>query len=451
MKSNKLIIILNILTLILFLTLSGQCGPIPKNPYITERAVEKKMIEDGAVVETIVDEAVEEVEDSVIDELTDLSSENIIITVVPEKPIAGQEFEIDIGWIDYVDMEGNLHYVLYREGKLIDSYTIPPFKVTSPKEAGVYTYTIEIPEASIEIDWDIEILKLQSIILEPIPSESGFIVPDGNVNNGGIYFIGDTPSNHIVGSFVSFDIGPLIGANIYEASLGLTLFEDPSWELDNLETIENEMFGLNPPPNPTSIEIDNGNYEIGPLGRIIFHPSTLMVKNIKEFIIDGSTTSIGEEPKNILQNSLDEELDRLIFIMAPENLTSNDNDRADGFIFEVEFVIDYTLPETASIDSTQLENEDIGGIGALLTLDDDDNIIVLEPLPDSPALDAGIQEGDMIIGVDGIDLKDMDIDTVANMIMGPVNTKVAITLVRSDQLRVFICTRQPLPEIAEDE
>ena len=57
----------------------------------------------------------------------------------------------------------------------------------------------------------------------------------------------------------------------------------------------------------------------------------------------------------------------------------------------------------------------------------------------------------MIFAVDGVHIQDMDINTVANMIMGPVDTKVSITLIRSEQLRVFICTRQSLPEIAEDE
>ena len=38
-----------------------------------------------------------------------------------------------------------------------------------------------------------------------------------------------------------------------------------------------------------------------------------------------------------------------------------------------------------------------------------------------------------------------------NKIIGPIGTKVAITVDRSDQVLVFICTREVLPEIEENE
>ncbi|MCH7808880.1 MAG: S41 family peptidase, partial [Planctomycetes bacterium] len=62
-----------------------------------------------------------------------------------------------------------------------------------------------------------------------------------------------------------------------------------------------------------------------------------------------------------------------------------------------------------------------------------DEIEVVSPLEDSPAYYAGIQAGDIIVGVDGELLKGFSINKVVKTITGPKGTKVTLTIRRDDQ------------------
>ena len=76
-----------------------------------------------------------------------------------------------------------------------------------------------------------------------------------------------------------------------------------------------------------------------------------------------------------------------------------------------------------------LEDE-VEGIGVNV-LYQDGNIVVSQPIPGSPAKKAGIRAGDIIISVDGINLKDMIFDTAIEHIRGKEGTPVTVTVVRS--------------------
>ncbi len=75
-------------------------------------------------------------------------------------------------------------------------------------------------------------------------------------------------------------------------------------------------------------------------------------------------------------------------------------------------------------------NDEITGIGVNVIAGDGD-IIVTQPIPESPAYKAGIKAGDIIIGADNVDLRGMDFDTAINYIRGEVGTKVRIKILRS--------------------
>ncbi len=57
-------------------------------------------------------------------------------------------------------------------------------------------------------------------------------------------------------------------------------------------------------------------------------------------------------------------------------------------------------------------------------------IIVLEPMPDSPALKAGLLAGDTVVRVDGKSTAGMGTDEVASLLKGPRGTTVHITVTR---------------------
>ncbi len=76
-----------------------------------------------------------------------------------------------------------------------------------------------------------------------------------------------------------------------------------------------------------------------------------------------------------------------------------------------------------------LEDEVIGiGVSVLYQ---NGNIVVSQPIPGSPAENAGIRAGDIIISADGINLKDMVFETALDYIRGKEGTTVTVTVVRS--------------------
>lgn len=92
---------------------------------------------------------------------------------------------------------------------------------------------------------------------------------------------------------------------------------------------------------------------------------------------------------------------------------------------------DYMDPKEAKEFIASL-NGDLQGIGAELKLEDG-IVIVVNPLPDSPAERAGIRPGDMILKVDGETLGPVtNILDVVTKIRGPAGTIVRLTVIHED-------------------
>jgi carboxyl-terminal processing protease len=72
----------------------------------------------------------------------------------------------------------------------------------------------------------------------------------------------------------------------------------------------------------------------------------------------------------------------------------------------------------------------MSGIGIVVTADDKGQMIVVKPITDSPAFKKGVKEGDIIIAVEGKDIKGMTLDTVISLIRGKEGTDVNITVFR---------------------
>lgn len=73
---------------------------------------------------------------------------------------------------------------------------------------------------------------------------------------------------------------------------------------------------------------------------------------------------------------------------------------------------------------------DFTGIGAQLDTNKKGEVYVKEPLPDTPALKAGVKANDVIIAVDDRPIKHLDIEDVVKMIRGKEGTKVKLSLMR---------------------
>ncbi len=91
------------------------------------------------------------------------------------------------------------------------------------------------------------------------------------------------------------------------------------------------------------------------------------------------------------------------------------------------------------------ENEgNFRGIGALLDTNKDGLVYIKEPLPDAPAIRAGVKSNDVILAVNGKSVKHIDIDKVVKLIRGPEGTVVKLTLQRAGVKKplVIAITRQ---------
>jgi carboxyl-terminal processing protease len=93
----------------------------------------------------------------------------------------------------------------------------------------------------------------------------------------------------------------------------------------------------------------------------------------------------------------------------------------------------FVKPAEHELSQDSFEGE-FGGIGAEVTLDEE-NHIILYPLPESPAQIAGLEDGDILISVDGVEITpETDIHSVVSMIRGPEGEKVNIIIQRPPQM-----------------
>jgi carboxyl-terminal processing protease len=78
-----------------------------------------------------------------------------------------------------------------------------------------------------------------------------------------------------------------------------------------------------------------------------------------------------------------------------------------------------------------------GGVGIQISKEPGEPLRVVTPLYGSPAFEAGIKAGDLIVAVEGKETNDHDLDKLVNMISGPVGTKVTLRIRRPGVIKPF--------------
>lgn len=73
-----------------------------------------------------------------------------------------------------------------------------------------------------------------------------------------------------------------------------------------------------------------------------------------------------------------------------------------------------------------------GGIGAYVGVKDE-QIIIIAPIPDSPAAEAGIRAGDIILEIDGISTSEMSLEEAVLRIRGPEGTPVKLLVLHQSE------------------
>jgi len=102
----------------------------------------------------------------------------------------------------------------------------------------------------------------------------------------------------------------------------------------------------------------------------------------------------------------------------------------------------FVPPADTEIQSDQLQGE-FGGIGARLERDTQ-NRWRLYPLPESLASDVGLQDGDILVSVDGQDVTpETDEVTLLSLLRGPVGEKISLSVQREEEEELsFTLNRQ---------
>lgn len=91
----------------------------------------------------------------------------------------------------------------------------------------------------------------------------------------------------------------------------------------------------------------------------------------------------------------------------------------------------YTPEEFASY--TENLQDGYTGIGVIVSVDDDGNIVIVAPFENSPAYDAGIEPGDILKAVDGVDYKGSELSDAVSVIRGgKEGTVVNVTVLKKD-------------------
>ena len=85
-------------------------------------------------------------------------------------------------------------------------------------------------------------------------------------------------------------------------------------------------------------------------------------------------------------------------------------------------------------------NGELFGIGAQLRMVND-QLQIIRPLPGSPALDAGLEPGDIIHGIDQTNATGLALGELVDLIRGPLGTQVRLTILRGGNERKLTVTR----------
>ena len=83
------------------------------------------------------------------------------------------------------------------------------------------------------------------------------------------------------------------------------------------------------------------------------------------------------------------------------------------------------------------------GIGVQLE-DREDDVVVTAPIEGSPAEEAGVESGDVVVGVDGESVRDEDISGIVAKVKGPEGTRVELTVSRDGDERIFDLRREEI-------
>ena len=116
----------------------------------------------------------------------------------------------------------------------------------------------------------------------------------------------------------------------------------------------------------------------------------------------------------------------------------------DGMLRRVDPFTEY-YPEDNMNELREMTTGKYAGVGAVIRYyKEEDRVMFVEPWEDSPATDVGIKSGDVILAIDGVDVKGKNVSDVSKMLRGDAGTSFELKVKRSGNPEplVFKVTRR---------
>ncbi len=149
-----------------------------------------------------------------------------------------------------------------------------------------------------------------------------------------------------------------------------------------------------------------------------------------------------------------EKLDRVLELFYQNFIKESDKDSITDFLLKGfiagagDIYCDYmTAEEYQAFNDSYAGN--YVGIGVTVTVDNNDNVVIIDVTPASPAMEAGLQPSDILYKVDDKPLIDesgrsFSIDEVAALIRGEEGSEVSVTVLRNGEEQTFTMQRRAL-------
>ena len=134
-----------------------------------------------------------------------------------------------------------------------------------------------------------------------------------------------------------------------------------------------------------------------------------------------------------------DELYRTLYIGEIDEKTLTDN-LIRGYVLGTGDKYAYYLDEEQFAEMMASNNAELQGIG-IMVIYQNDMIEIISVMPDSPALDAGLEPGDIIAYVDGESVAELGYTAAVNRLQGEAGTLAEFTVQRGDELIDFSIER----------
>ncbi len=129
-------------------------------------------------------------------------------------------------------------------------------------------------------------------------------------------------------------------------------------------------------------------------------------------------------------------------------LNRNYTDQEEAYTAVREMLEQLDDPYTRFMDPQEFSNMQIDtsgeltGVGIQITQEEEtEEIVVVAPIEDTPAYEAGLLSGDVIRSIDGESTEGLELSDAVNLIRGPVDSTVTISITRDGEPRDFELTR----------